>query len=148
MFAPGADGVLFVRNQNPTHGRDRGLLKQSAATVPMERIAIDILGPLPKTLSGNEYVMVISDYFTKWIECYALPDQQAYTVADALVTKFFTRFVVLYLMLKEKILNLSYFSIFVTYLAFKRHARPHIDINLMAWLNVLIEQFSKCWRHM
>ena len=40
--------------------------------------------------------MVISDYFTKWIECYALPDQQAYTVADALVTKFFTRFGVPY----------------------------------------------------
>ena len=40
--------------------------------------------------------MVVSDYFTKWIECYALPDQQAYTVADALVTEFFTRFGVPY----------------------------------------------------
>ena len=58
----------------------------------MERIAINILGPLPKTVSGNEYIMVISDYFTKWIECYSLPNQLAYTVADALVTKFFTRF--------------------------------------------------------
>ena len=87
---------VICAKRKPTHGRHRGLLKQSVATAPMERIAIDILGPLPKTVSGNEYIMVISDYFTKWIECYALPDQQAYTVADALVTKFFTRFEVPY----------------------------------------------------
>ena len=106
MFAPGADSVLFVRNENllmaVRNENHRGLLKQSVATAPMERIAIDILGPLPKTVSGNEYIMVISDYFTKWIECYALPDQQAYTVADALVTKFFTRFGVPYFLHKDQ----------------------------------------------
>ena len=64
----------------------------------MERIAIDMLGPLPKTVSGNEYVMVMCDYFTKSVECYALPDQQAYTVADALVTNFFSRFGVPYVL--------------------------------------------------
>ena len=87
---------VICAKRKPTHGRHRGLLKQSVATAPMERIVIDILGPLPKTVSGNEYIIIISDYFTKWIECYALPDQQAYTVADALVTKFFTRFGVPY----------------------------------------------------
>ena len=40
--------------------------------------------------------MVISDYFTKWRECYALPDQQAYTCQTHLVTKVFTRFGVPY----------------------------------------------------
>ena len=142
---------MICAKQKPTHGRHRGLLKQSVATAPIERIAIDILGPLPKTVSGNEYIMVISDYFTKWIKCYALPDQQKYTVADALLTKFFTRFRdqgIFCIQIKEEILNLSYFSMFVTYWVFKRRARPHIDLNLMAWLNVLIEQFSKCWHHM
>ena len=61
---------VICAKRKPTHGRHRGLLKQSVATAPMERIAIDILGPLPKTVSGNEYIMVINDYFTKWIECY------------------------------------------------------------------------------
>ena len=28
------------------------------------KIAIDNLGPLPKTVSDNAYIMVISDYFT------------------------------------------------------------------------------------
>lgn len=29
-----------------------------------------IIGPLPKTPRGNRYVLVISDYFTKWTESY------------------------------------------------------------------------------
>jgi transposase InsO family protein len=32
------------------------------------------------------------DYFTKWPEAYAIPDQEASTVADVLVTNFFCRF--------------------------------------------------------
>ena len=89
---------ITCAKRKPSHGRHRATLKQEAATAPMERIAIDILGPLPKTISGNEYVMVACDYFTKWVECYALPDQQAYTVADALVTNFFSRFGVPYIL--------------------------------------------------
>ena len=58
---------------------------------PMDRIAIDFVGPLPKTEKGNEVILVV-DYFTKWVECYALPDQQAETTADVLVTQFFCRF--------------------------------------------------------
>jgi len=32
------------------------------------------------------------DYFTKYPEVYAIPNQEASTVADALVTNFFCRF--------------------------------------------------------
>ena len=67
-------------------------LKQSVAAAPMERIAIDIIGLLPQTTSGNNYIVVVCDYFSKWVECYPLPDQQAGTVGDTLVTNFFTRF--------------------------------------------------------
>lgn len=58
----------------------------------MERVAIDVLGPLPKTGSGNQYILIAQDYFTKWPEAFAIPDQQAETVAEILVTQFFTRF--------------------------------------------------------
>ena len=53
---------------------------------------MDIVGPLPRTANGCEYVLVICDYFTKWVECYALPDHQAQTVADAVVSNFVSRF--------------------------------------------------------
>ena len=59
---------------------------------PMERIALDIMGALPTTLAGNKYVLVVGDYHTKWMEAYALKDQQAETVATYLVCEFLTRF--------------------------------------------------------
>ena len=58
----------------------------------MERLAMDILGPLPITPRNNRYVLVVSDYFTKWTEAYALPDQTAATIAETLVSEFVSRF--------------------------------------------------------
>ena len=34
----------------------------------MNRIATDILGELPITKNGNRYILVVSDFFTKWTE--------------------------------------------------------------------------------
>jgi transposase InsO family protein len=58
----------------------------------MERIAVDIMGPLPVTNHGNRYLLVAMDYFTKWPEAYAVPDQEAKTVATVLVREFICRF--------------------------------------------------------
>ena len=54
----------------------------------MERIAIDILGPLPETPRKNKFILVVSDYFTKWTESYPIPNQEATTVAEKLVSEF------------------------------------------------------------
>lgn len=53
---------------------------------PMERIAIDILGELPESDSGNRYIVVISDYYTKWTESHPMPNMEASTVANILIT--------------------------------------------------------------
>jgi hypothetical protein len=59
---------------------------------PMERISIDVLGPLSTTLKGNKYILVVVDNFTKWTEAYPLPNQEAKTIADVLVNNFICRF--------------------------------------------------------
>ena len=58
----------------------------------MERIAIDILGPLPETPRKNKFILVVSDYFTKWTESYPIPNQGATTVAEKLVSEFICHF--------------------------------------------------------
>ena len=58
----------------------------------MERVAVDIAGPLPTSSSGNRYIVVAMDYFTKWPEAYPVPNQEATTVARVLVDEFFCRF--------------------------------------------------------
>ena len=62
------------------------------AGFPMERVHIDLLEPFPESQSGNKYVFMIFDQFTKCVECYLLPDQGANTVARALVDNFIARF--------------------------------------------------------
>ncbi|GFV08228.1 retrovirus-related Pol polyprotein from transposon 412 [Trichonephila clavipes] len=57
--------------------RSRGKLHRYNVGAPFERIAFDILGPLPRTASGNKYLLVVMDYFTKWPEVYPIPDQEA-----------------------------------------------------------------------
>ena len=59
---------------------------------PMERVALDILGPLPISTMGNKYILVIGDYFSKWTEGYAIADQESPTVARVVVEEFVARF--------------------------------------------------------
>jgi hypothetical protein len=59
---------------------------------PMERIAVDILGELPETPNGNKYILVVSDYFTKWTESYPMPNMEASTVAQLIVEQLVCRF--------------------------------------------------------
>lgn len=58
----------------------------------MERIHMDILGPFPRSVKGNVYVLMVVDQFTKWVEAYAIPDQSAETIVDKVVAEFFSRF--------------------------------------------------------
>ena len=46
---------------------------------PSERIALDVLSLLPTSESGNKYMLLIADYFTKWPEAYLLPNHNLQT---------------------------------------------------------------------
>ena len=78
--------------RKPSLGKRKAPLQQYLVGSPMERIAIDVLGPLPKTRQGNQFVVVIGDYFTKWMEAFAAPDEKAETVAAIVVQQFICRF--------------------------------------------------------
>jgi hypothetical protein len=67
-------------------------MKKYRVGAPMERVAMDVLGPLPRSTKGNHYILVIGDYFTKWIEAVCIPNQLATTVADVLVNQFIARY--------------------------------------------------------
>nr|CAG8612716.1 8966_t:CDS:1 [Entrophospora candida] len=47
-----------------------------------ERVGIDIVGPLSITSKGNRYIIVATDYLTKWPEARAIQNIQAETVAQ------------------------------------------------------------------
>lgn len=66
------------------------LQRMPIASKPMEYVAIDAMGPFPLTYSGNKYILVVSDYFTRWPEAYPTPDIKSETVARIL-EQFITR---------------------------------------------------------
>uniref|UniRef100_A0A8C9VS90 Gypsy retrotransposon integrase-like protein 1 n=1 Tax=Scleropages formosus TaxID=113540 RepID=A0A8C9VS90_SCLFO len=72
--------------------RSHAPLQRLQSGAPMERVGVDVLGPFPRTDRGNRYVLVAMDYFTKWPEAYAVPDQSAATTAERLVEEMFCRF--------------------------------------------------------
>ncbi|KAJ8375683.1 hypothetical protein SKAU_G00062630 [Synaphobranchus kaupii] len=78
--------------QKGPNQRSRAPLQQHLVGATMERVGVDVLGPFPVTDSGNRYILVAMDYFTKWPEAFAIPDQSAATTAERLVEEMFTRF--------------------------------------------------------
>ena len=65
---------------------ERENLQSISVGRPFEMVAMDIL-KLPVTQRGNKYVLLVSDYFTRWPEAVPLKDLKAETVARALVER-------------------------------------------------------------
>ena len=59
-------------------------------TVPFDRVAMDIVGPLPRSRAGNRYILVFCDYGTRYPEAVPLRNIDAEHVAEELV-KLFSR---------------------------------------------------------
>lgn len=55
--------------------------------LPFERIAVDVLGPLPMTIDGNKYVIVFTDYLTKFAIAKAVPNFNARTTAETFINE-------------------------------------------------------------
>ena len=49
---------------------------------PFERIGIDFIGPLTPTKRGNKYILVATDYLTKWPEAKPMKEANANNVVE------------------------------------------------------------------
>ena len=74
----------------PTCAKNRIKLRKSVkelqlfpASAPLESVSIDVLGELLKTARGNQYLLVVSDRFTKLTKSIPLKGVSAAEVAKA-----------------------------------------------------------------
>ena len=51
---------------------------------PFHMVGVDLIGPLKTSKQGNRYILSVIDYYTKYAEAEALPNQEASTVVRAL----------------------------------------------------------------
>ena len=54
---------------------------------PWEMVAVDVL-QVPISYQNNHYLLVVQDYFTKWVEAIQMPDQTAVRITNELVKLF------------------------------------------------------------
>ena len=62
--------------------RAREPLHPITANRPFELVGIDCVGPLPITEKNNRYIIVLTDYKTKWPEAKAVSNIKAATIAE------------------------------------------------------------------
>ena len=55
---------------------------------PFERIAMHVIGPLPRTIRGKQYILEICDYATRYPEVYAMRTVTAPAMAEKLIDLF------------------------------------------------------------
>ena len=72
-----------------THSRNFGpkvgKLAPVTAQHPFHILGMDILTSLPVTARGNRSIILFTDYYTKWVEAYAMPNEEAITVATRFI---------------------------------------------------------------
>ncbi|KAI9560471.1 hypothetical protein GHT06_014495 [Daphnia sinensis] len=73
--------------------------KKTAPLSPLEpttfiwqRVALDIVGPLPETYKGNRYILVMSEYTTRYMLAVAMKNQSARTVARKFIRHVILRY--------------------------------------------------------
>ena len=92
------DVSIYVRSCPVCNKNKKSTVKPRAglhsfrAGAPMEWVHMDILGPFPPSESGNRYILLMVDQFTKWVEIHPIPDQTAERMARIAVDQFFSRF--------------------------------------------------------
>jgi hypothetical protein len=61
------------------------------ANRPFEILGIDVVGPLTRTVRNNRYILILTDYFTRWVEAYPIPKQDAKTIATIFLNEIICR---------------------------------------------------------
>ncbi|KAK4520564.1 uncharacterized protein ATC70_006441 [Mucor velutinosus] len=72
--------VATKHNMTTTHG-----------TAPFIKVAIDYFGPLPTSSAGHQYVLVVIDTFTKYVELYPTRSTASQELASIMYTQFILR---------------------------------------------------------
>ena len=76
-----------TRGNHPAKGRQR-----LYAGRPWQKLAVDLVGPMPETARKNRWILVVTDHFTRWQDAIPIPEATAPVVASTLDTRIFCYF--------------------------------------------------------
>ena len=71
---------------------DQMPLQPQSVIEPFDRRALDFIGPISPHSKHKAYILVCTNYMTKWVEVLALAKDNDQAVIDFLYSEIFTRF--------------------------------------------------------
>ncbi|GFW26032.1 hypothetical protein TNCV_3317041 [Trichonephila clavipes] len=74
-----------------TNQKPAGFLRTPVYSQRFEVIAIDLFGPLPQTDTGKQWIFIVENCATKWVELFALSQASARQYARTLIEEVFMR---------------------------------------------------------
>ena len=75
----------------PTRSDEMPLFPQVVIT-PFDKWGLDFVGPIDPPSNGKSYILVCTDYVTKWVEVKAMKHARDNKVAKFIYEKIFTRY--------------------------------------------------------
>lgn len=85
--------VLCQKQHDKSIRTDRDMHPISVdGLLPFQKVAVDLAGPLPKTLTGKKHLLVVVCYLTKWMEAIPLKNNKASTCAEVFVNEIIARY--------------------------------------------------------
>lgn len=82
---------LICQQYKPDCKKPAGLLQSTSVTEPREMLGIDLMGPFPLSKRRNQYLLVIVDYCSKWVETFPLRDSKTLKITNILRQEIFLR---------------------------------------------------------
>lgn len=74
----------------PSNTKPSGLLQSSQIIEPGHTLGIDLMGPLTTSKKQNTYLLVIVEYYIKWVEMFPLRDAKTQKIVKILREEIFT----------------------------------------------------------
>ena len=75
---------LGCRKRKTPRPMRAGITEAQLATYANEVVAMDFLGPFPRSINGNRYIFTMIDIFTRWPVAIPVPDRLSLTVAKSI----------------------------------------------------------------
>jgi hypothetical protein len=137
------NGCHTCKQNKKSNSTPRAPLGLYHAGFPMERVHLDIIGPFHKSRTGNRYILVMVDQFTKWVKLAALPEQNAKMTVRAFMTRSVSTFGCPLEIHTDKvnIFNQTYLRLFVMFSKSPKREQHLTDPQVTVNVKFLIELF-------
>jgi predicted aspartyl protease len=126
--------------KTPKTNRKASLQPIPPAEQPFERVSIDCVGPITRSKRGNRYIVVLTDYLTRWPEAFAVRSIKAKVIADLLFKQIVCRHGTMKMLLSDR--GTNFLSKVVTELCKLLDTEQHKTSSYRPQCNGLTEKFN------